>query len=383
MTTVAPPIGAHRPGPTALCLCGGGITGAVYELGAMMALEDFFGGFTTADFDQYIGTSAGAFIATLVAAGKRPTDLSRAILDPRVAEQLMPSSRADIYRPDLRQLLGVLGDVTRIVARAAGRAARDRQWNARELSLDLEDALPPGLFSLEHYERWLDTTFARHGVPRRFDAMPRPLYITANDLDSGERAVFGGLDAAGDGFPRPSIPRAICASSAIPLFFTPVEIDGHDYVDGAVGKVAHLDVILARGARLIVVINPMIPVRAGSAGLPSALLGARRLRDKGLLAVFEQTRRINVRTKLEEGLRRYRLQYPDATILLIQPQDDDADMMLENPMNFTARRRVLRYGYDSAARQLLERQAEFTAAWARHGISTRPGQLEQRPWVLR
>ena len=38
-----------------------------------------------------------------------------------------------------------------------------------------------------------------------------------------------------------------------------------------------------------------------------------------VLAVYEQSRRMNVRTKLYQGLKRYRLQYPNATILLIEP----------------------------------------------------------------
>jgi NTE family protein len=367
-------------GKTALCLCGGGITGAVYELGALMALDDFFVGFDVSRFDQYIGTSAGAFMATLRAAGQRPSKLARAILDPDAADQLMPSRRSQIYQPNLRHVAKVAVDVAGIVGRSVVKAVRAREWNARELAMDLEDALPPGLYSLRHYERWLAETFSRHGVPTEFAAMPRDLFITANDLDSGHRAVFGG--PPGEDCLRPSIPRAICASSAIPLFFEPVEIEGRDYVDGAVGKVAHLDVVLARGARLVVVVNPMIPVRTGAGGLPSALLGARRLRDKGLIAVFEQTRRMNVRTRLHQGLRRYRLQYPDATILLIEPQEHDADMMLENPMNFAARRRILRYGYDSAARQLAARVEEFATACQRHGIDTDRSRLGQRPWEL-
>ena len=126
----------------------------------------------------------------------------------------------------------------------------------------------------------------------------------------------------------------------------------------------------------------MIPINNQGGELPSALLGVRRMRDKGLLAVFDQARRMNVRTKLYQGLKRYRLQYPNATILLIEPQEIDADMMLANPMNFGVRRRLLRYGYDSAARLLLARQSEFAEACARHRIKTDAGRLSERPWEL-
>lgn len=367
----------RRPGKTALCLCGGGITGAVYELGVLAALDDFFAGFDVSRFDLYVGTSAGALMATMMAAGVRPAEMARSIMDAEHQDAFMPVLRSDIYQLDPKAFAGGVRDVARILVRFLARAARQRELNFNELMLDLEDALPGGLFALDQWEAWLERMFQARGIPARFDGLGRELYITANDLDSGHRTVFGT-----EGYRHVPIPRAICASSAIPLFFAPVEIDGRDYVDGAVGKVGHLDVALKRGADLVLVVNPMIPVRNDGGELPSALLGVRRLRDKGLLTVFEQARRMNVRTKLHQELRRYRHEYPHATILLIEPDETDADMMLANPMNFAVRRRLLRYGYDSAARLLAARHSEFSRACAGHGIRTDAARLGQRPWGM-
>jgi len=359
---------------TALCLCGGGITGAVYELGALAALEDFFDGFDLGSFDLYVGTSAGAFVATLMAAGQRPFALARDVMDRQGG--VMPADRRDIFRFDARATLGVVRDLARILGASLGRAARRRELALAELGHDLEDALPAGLFSLRHYERWLGEAFARRGVPTRFAELPRELYITANDLGTGHRAVFG--EAATRHVP---IPQAICASSAVPLFFEPVTIDGRDYIDGGAGKTGHLDVALHRGAELLVVVNPRVPIRPDPGSeLPSAILGTYRLRDKGLLTVFEQAQRMSARTKLHSEIRRARNEFPAARVLLVEPQEHDADMLLANPMNFAARQRLLRYGYDSAARLLVERQDEFAAACARHGIRTRADRLRARPW---
>ena len=46
---------------TALVLAGGGLSGAVYEIGALRAIDDLLIDLAVTDFDIYIGTSAGAW----------------------------------------------------------------------------------------------------------------------------------------------------------------------------------------------------------------------------------------------------------------------------------------------------------------------------------
>ncbi|MFT5356165.1 MAG: putative acylesterase/phospholipase RssA, partial [Polyangiales bacterium] len=45
-----------------LCLAGGGITGAMYEVGVLAALEDAFEDFKASEFDVIIGASTGACV---------------------------------------------------------------------------------------------------------------------------------------------------------------------------------------------------------------------------------------------------------------------------------------------------------------------------------
>src|SRR5438128_9392403 len=90
----------HR---AAVCLCGGGITGAMYELGALWALDDFFSAklpsgepaprwpFDSTRFDVFIGTSAGSFVATAVCAGISPKRLARAVLGLDHGKDLLPA----------------------------------------------------------------------------------------------------------------------------------------------------------------------------------------------------------------------------------------------------------------------------------------------------
>ncbi|HUS63655.1 MAG TPA: patatin-like phospholipase family protein, partial [Kofleriaceae bacterium] len=117
---------------TALCLCGGGITGGMYEIGALAALDDFFApprrgpaaapdasdpsaprAFSVNDFDIYVGTSAGSFLATVLASGMRIRRLFRAILEDD--QSMLPARRTDIFRFDVRQGLGIVRDITGVL----------------------------------------------------------------------------------------------------------------------------------------------------------------------------------------------------------------------------------------------------------------------------
>jgi predicted acylesterase/phospholipase RssA len=356
----------------------------MFEIGALAALDDFFAPpsgadgrtFSVNDFDVYVGTSAGAFLASVMAAGMPIKRVFRGILDDD--HSILPANRSDIFRFDVRQGLGILRDLSGVVLSAAARAARRQFMMPGELIGDLLDVLPAGIFSLRHYEKYLEGFFRHHQLPLRFTEVRRELYVTANDLDSGHRAIFGQGSLA-----DAPLALAICASSAIPLFFEPVRYLGRDYIDGAVGKTAHADIALARGADLIVVINPLVPFRndPDREDLPTPLVGAKHLRDKGLLAVYGQSGKMSTRTKLAQEIRRYRASNPSATLLTIEPREDEGDMFLHNPMSWESRRRMIRYGYESAARLLQAQRPEYEAAFARHRVRVDAERL-RAPWQL-
>ena len=64
-----------RRGKTALVLAGGGVTGGVYEVGALRAIDDLLVDRSVNDFDIYVGTSAGALVTSLLANGVSPEDM--------------------------------------------------------------------------------------------------------------------------------------------------------------------------------------------------------------------------------------------------------------------------------------------------------------------
>src|SRR5216110_908056 len=85
-----------RRSRTALVLGGGGVTGGVYEIGALRALDLLAVNRTVNEFDVYVGTSAGSFVASLTANGVTPEEMMR------VVNQQVPTPFRDI---DLGQLL--------------------------------------------------------------------------------------------------------------------------------------------------------------------------------------------------------------------------------------------------------------------------------------
>jgi NTE family protein len=348
-----------------LCLGGGGITGAMYEVGCLAALEEHFVDFSAADFDVLVGTSSGATVATVLAGGFPATRLYRALLDP--ADDFFPLKRNHLMRLDGSELrrvgLSVVGAARHFVSSAASRPLEIDLWNELDR---LWDSVPSGLFALDGYERFISAFMARRGIAERFDQLPHKLLLVAYDLDQGQRAVFGAGDLA-----RVSIPEAICASSAQPLIFAPVRIGERDFIDGGIGEVANADLAVAEGCELVLIINPMVPVRADAAksAIPTGHGRQRRVRDKGLLWVSSQAIRLRSHARLHDGLRRYGLEHPGTNIHLLEPDPDDATMFMYSPMNFAARRTILEDGYVRTMQQLKAEGSTLRATLVSAGLS--------------
>src|SRR5688572_27545846 len=68
-----------RQSRTALVLGGGGFTAAVYEIGALRALDLLAVNRTVNEFDVYVGTSAGSFVASLTSNGVTPEEMMRVV----------------------------------------------------------------------------------------------------------------------------------------------------------------------------------------------------------------------------------------------------------------------------------------------------------------
>ncbi|HEY2733817.1 MAG TPA: patatin-like phospholipase family protein, partial [Polyangiales bacterium] len=288
----------------------------------------------------------------------------RALLDP--ADDFFPLSRNHLLRIDVAELVRGFGTTVaaarRVVSSAATNPLDVNVWMELERFVD---SLPAGVFTLEPYERFLTDLMARRGISQRFVDLPRTLYIVANDLDAGQRVVFG------EGSLRDvPIPRAIAASSALPILYAPVSYEGRDYIDGGIGDVAHVDLAQQYGCDLIVVVNPMVPVRAGATGrdVPTGHGPQRRVRDKGALWVYEQAMRMRGEARLHLALEQTRVSSPQTDIVVLEPKQSDATLFMYSPMNFAARRAILEEGYTATVRLLSDPESQLRQTLERHGF---------------
>ena len=189
-----------------------------------------------------------------------------------------------------------------------------------------------GHADLAALERFMREAFAKRGLANDFAALPRTLLIPAVDIEQARRAVFGQGELR-----HVPISQAIAASSSIPGFFEPWAIEGRDYVDGGVGFCGHADLAAETGARVVVVVNPLVPNHEP---------GTVPLRSRGLYSILEQAGRIYSQNLLQLGLAAMRVKYARTEFFLIQPPRADAPM-LGPSMGFEASHAALRYGYES------------------------------------
>ena len=101
---------------------------------------------------------------------------------------------------------------------------------------------------------YIEGVLAESGRTNDFRLLDPELYITATDLDTCERIVFGE-----DGWSDVPISKAVQCSTAIPVLYKPVELKGRHLLDGGIRSTTNVDIAVEQGAKFIVVVNPLVP----------------------------------------------------------------------------------------------------------------------------
>jgi NTE family protein len=171
-----------------IALGGGGARG-IAHIGVLRVFES-----AQVPIDSIVGTSAGAIIGSMYAAGKSLDEIEAII----------------------RRL------------RLQDRMARDR--------------MGMGLFSTNGFRHVIESAV---GADKRIEELPRCFAAVAVDMDLQTEKVFdSGLVA-----------EAVCASAAFPGIFAPVRIGNHCYIDGGALNPVPFDVARQRGADIVIAVD--------------------------------------------------------------------------------------------------------------------------------
>ncbi|HET8979207.1 MAG TPA: patatin-like phospholipase family protein [Solirubrobacteraceae bacterium] len=364
----------RRRSKTALVLGGGGFTGGVYEIGALRALDLLTVNRTVNQFDVYVGTSAGSFVAAAVANGVTPEEMMRVIVH-QVPTAFPDANVGALLRPNYREFLTRGLKFPLRLIHLLGVLARDiGQVSAVDIVLGLAEALPTGLYSADGIERYVRRILADPDRTDDFRLLAAELYLAATDLDTCERVVFGT-----DGWEDVPISKAVSASSALPMVYKPVRIGDHEYIDGGLVSTTNLDIAVEAGAKLIVVVNPLVPyINEFDTQIPT-VTGSRprRISDMGFPQIGYQAFKLLAHQRLHEMARRWEERYPGVDIILIEPDRSDELMFQTSVMNFTSRVDIARHGFQSVTLKLANDYPHFKRICARHGLEISATRVRQ------
>ncbi len=361
--------GPPRRTRTGLALAGGGPFGAVYEIGALLALQESLEGLDFNDLDVYVGVSAGSFLTAALANGIPVSEIYGLFIeDAEVEGALTPEV---FMRPAFREYLDRARTVPPILAKSLWQyLTRPLSRGALESFAALGRAIPTGVFDNDTIHRYLQAVFTRPGRTDDFRQLSRKLYLVATDLDTGESVSFGR-----PGHDHVPISKAVQASAALPGLFPPVEIDGHHFVDGALKKTLHASEALDDGARLVICVNPIVPYDASLAS-EKGRGRHQRLVEGGLPIVLSQTFRAIIHSRMTAGISKYRTQYRGADVVLFEPDADDSEIFFTNIFGYATRQRLCEHAYARTRRDLLKRRASLEPLLARHGVRLRVDVLQ-------
>jgi len=285
-----------------LVLSGGAARGLAH-IGVLKALEE-----QGIAIDFIAGTSMGAAVGGLYAAGYRAEELERMVL------QL-----------DWQWALSDTPPRPQIPFR---RKQDDRDFLLKPKISFRDDGslgLPLGVIQGQNLNLLLENWLIQRSAIRDFDQLPIPFRAVATDIASGEKVVF----ASGH------LPQAIRASMSIPAVFAPAEVDGRLLVDGGMVDNIPIDVARQMGATRIIAIDIGTPL-------------ATRKELKSLLDVLNQTTTLMTRKNSEVQLATL-----TAADILIQPA-----LSAYHSGDFAYTRQIIEAGYQ-AARQLAPKLADL------------------------
>lgn len=224
-----------HPPRRALVLGCGGVAGAAWSIATLHALQAELD-WDPRQADIFVGTSAGAVLATLLACGisveallacqQGKNNHSLWNHDQDTGGALPPLPAFGLTGAKLA-LKGLKGEVSPVTA--------------------LCGLMPKGGFDMAPFRRLINDAVKGRDWPEH-----QATWIMAVDNESGRRVPFGRGDA-----PDAHIADAVCASYGVPGWCPPVDIAGRRYVDGGVASPTSADMLVDSSVDEVVILAPM------------------------------------------------------------------------------------------------------------------------------
>ena len=145
------------------------------------------------------------------------------------------------------------------------------------------------------------------------------------------------------------------------------------YVDGALNKTLHASVALDEGVQLLLCVNPLVPFDASAAQRRGRAASTSSTRAACRSCSARRSARSSTRACASAWSATAR-QYPDADIVLFEPDREDADMFFANIFSYWQRKRLCAIAFAKTRQSLARarRRACAAAAQARHRDPSRP-----------
>jgi NTE family protein len=276
-----------------LVLGGGGITGAAYEIAALMALR-MATGWDPNQAEVVIGTSSGAFVSSLVR--HEALTLDSLVLHSDERDDVAERIRAHVYSKD------VSASVSNWIRYGLVPGVR-----SPGLTMFLGS---PARYSAKGIGDWVT---AQIGEEAAASWPSLPTAIVAYNLRDNTRTSFGTDEA-----PEVGIADAVAASSAVPLVFRPYPIGDELYVDGGVSSGTHADLVLGHSQPLdlVLVVAPMAAQ-------------VQRARARFHEKMFD---RVGVRS-LKQEIDLIKTRWPDCDVVTLFPSPSVQNAMRPNPLD--------------------------------------------------
>jgi NTE family protein len=307
-----------------LVLGAGGVMGGAWITGGLHALATETG-WDPASADYIVGTSAGAMMGSLLAAGVPPWFMvahsAGESFEDLTDRNGRPASGAD-------RSAGARITWHRGLPRVAFGSPELILYGLRNIRSTPPLGMligwgPRGMISTEPLK-----DVVRRVVPSGWADHPN-LWMVAADYGTLERVVFGR-----QGSPVADLADAVAAACAIPSFYHPVRIGDRLYIDGGINSVSNLDLLADTNLDLVICLNPM-----SSMHRPENLAG----RVTGFVRTGAG-RRLGREARL--------LRERGTKVVLVQPTARDLVAMGPNYMSTARRHHVIETAVETTTEQL-------------------------------